>query len=295
MQQIGNYTLGKVLGRGSFGSVQLAQDKRSNEMRVMKLIRKERDGHRDETWRRETFTLTALSDVSGVTKMFEYGSTETHNWIVMEQLSDDLITIVRRNETKMFSKPTSYQIMWQLVKILQDIHAIGIVHTDIKADNLMVSYKNRVRKLVLVDYGLSCWFKDHNQNRTPPAPFDNRCMHLIHTPAKTATGHPHMEAEDLVQVAYLSCSLHQFMPWKDVEAPKMTKMKKKFAKNPKKYLGNHQDLKPIIKMLVKQKHGVEPDYEGILDLLQDMFGSLGGGLASGSLNAFVVAGAINIP
>lgn len=166
----------------------------------------------------------------------------------MEPLLDDLTNIARRNGIKGFSKSTGFHILWQLVKILQDVHSFGIAHGDIKADNLMISGSNKVSlrflgnfqiisyfqtfMLSLVDFGLSRSFKDHNGNRTPPIPFPSGCINLIHTPARTANGKPHMEAEDLMQVAYLACICRKLAPWEDIDGHKMTKLKKAFVSFP---------------------------------------------------------------
>lgn len=230
--KVDNYILEKKLGEGSYGDVYFCRDERNNKWSVIKLIHKEINGVRDETWRRETFALTALAEVRGISRMYDYGATDIHNYIVMEPLLDDLTNIARRNGIKGFSKSTGFHILWQLVKILQDVHSFGIAHGDIKADNLMISGSNKTFMLSLVDFGLSRSFKDHNGNRTPPIPFPSGCINLIHTPARTANGKPHMEAEDLMQVAYLACICRKLAPWEDIDGHKMTKLKKAFVSFP---------------------------------------------------------------
>ncbi|CCD66182.1 non-specific serine/threonine protein kinase [Caenorhabditis elegans] len=295
IQQVDHYTLEKLLGKGMYGEVHLCKDDRNNEARVAKLILKEHNGIRDKSWAHETLALNAVAGVNGVPRMFATGSTDYHNWIVMDLLSDDLEVIICRNENKKFAKATGYQILWQVVKILKDIHSKGIVHGDIKPNNLMVSHSSNMFQLVLVDFGCARRFKDVNGNRTPPAPYPSNCIKGLHIPPHSALGMPHMEAEDIMQVAYLSCLLRQYAPWKDDDEFKMTRKKMSLALNPEKFLEEHQDLLPVIKLLAAQKHYAEPDYIAILDLLQQMLHSSGGGLANGSLNATVVARAIHLP
>lgn len=78
----------------------------------------------------------------------------------MDLLSDDLEVIICRNENKKFAKATGYQILWQVVKILKDIHSKGIVHGDIKPNNLMVSHSSNVSSAFLRRHLINVEFSD---------------------------------------------------------------------------------------------------------------------------------------
>ena len=42
-----------------------------------------------------------------------------------------------------------------MIDILSHIHSFGVIHKDIKPDNILIGYKNNRHRIYLVDYGLS--------------------------------------------------------------------------------------------------------------------------------------------
>jgi serine/threonine protein kinase len=59
------------------------------------------------------------------------------------------------------AKPECLTFFIDALKVLETIHKLGIIHRDIKPDNLMIKERNQ---LYIIDFGLSKWFLDSSGN-----------------------------------------------------------------------------------------------------------------------------------
>ena len=73
---------------------------------------------------------------------------------VMERLGTDLSELRKKTKEKRFSLETTLQIALQVLQILECIHSCGIIHSDIKPENLMTGL-NDPNTIYLIDYGLA--------------------------------------------------------------------------------------------------------------------------------------------
>ncbi|XP_020366606.1 serine/threonine-protein kinase VRK1 [Rhincodon typus] len=77
----------------------------------------------------------------------------SYRFMVMDRFGSDLQKIFEQNH-RMFPKKFVLQLGLRLIDILEYIHDHEYVHGDIKASNLLLSYKNP-NEVYLVDYGLA--------------------------------------------------------------------------------------------------------------------------------------------
>ncbi|XP_062899688.1 serine/threonine-protein kinase VRK1 isoform X1 [Mobula hypostoma] len=78
---------------------------------------------------------------------------KSYRFMVMDRFGSDLQKIFEQNH-KIFPKKFVFQLGLRLIDILEYIHDHEYVHGDIKASNLLLSYKNP-NEVYLVDYGLA--------------------------------------------------------------------------------------------------------------------------------------------
>mmetsp|Transcript_93590 Transcript_93590/g.166506 ORF Transcript_93590/g.166506 Transcript_93590/m.166506 type:complete len:357 (-) Transcript_93590:97-1167(-) len=152
------YTAQRVLGKGSFGVVYQAQISETMEIVAIKSIRmqekdrevqilKELDGHPNIVTLRGAF----LSDEGTATGQGAQGGTRLN--LVLEFLSDTLHRVIKHHNAIKRQIESEYvkRYQFQLIKGLAFIHGRGIVHCDIKPQNLLLDGKSHTLKIC--DFG----------------------------------------------------------------------------------------------------------------------------------------------
>lgn len=137
---------------GNQGVVRRVVNRSTGEIGALKLMRKE-DARRTERLTRfenEAEALRRLT-VSGVPKVLAAGRSANGIPYLISRWIEGR-TLTQTVNGKGMSLHDSVSITRQLVVLLSEIHKNGVVHRDIKPDNLMVDENQR---LWLVDFGLS--------------------------------------------------------------------------------------------------------------------------------------------
>eukprot|EP00042_Codosiga_hollandica_P058026 m.869959 g.869959 ORF g.869959 m.869959 type:complete len:907 (+) comp59749_c0_seq7:490-3210(+) len=152
ISQIGPYEIGKSLGKGSFATVKAARHVNTGEKVAIKFISKTlRDT--DDYWRtnfyREAQILKQLAHPN-VIQLYEVFETDHHLCLVTERAVQDLLTHILENGTRSEAECRKY--FRQLISVLDHLHQSGIVHRDLKIENLMLDEDNNIK---LIDFGLS--------------------------------------------------------------------------------------------------------------------------------------------
>jgi len=146
------YRIGKMLGRGAFGKVNLAMHKLVRKLVAIKSLNKEclTDEVQKQKLMKEVSLLLKLRH-NHVVKIYETIETEKHIIIVMELCAGgDLLNYVRKR--RRLKEPYAKVIFKQIVDGLCYIHSKFIAHRDIKLDNILLDGKGNVK---IADFGVS--------------------------------------------------------------------------------------------------------------------------------------------
>ena len=109
--------------------------------------------------------------MNGFCKVYESGILNDKTYfIVMNKLGKSLKDIASEHK-KTFSLRTICLIGAQMIERLEDFHSLGMVHADIKPDNVLLGSNNpRDRDhnvLYLIDYGLSQFYINEEGEHRP--------------------------------------------------------------------------------------------------------------------------------
>ncbi len=148
----GRYQILKVLGEGGMGAVYQARDREVDRTVAIKVIRPELSGH-PEILRRFKQELVLARQVThrNVIRIFDLNQAEGRRFISMEYVDGkDLSSIVR--ERKRLPVDEAVAIIRQALLGLEAAHNEGVVHRDLKPQNIMVDSAGRV---YLMDFGIA--------------------------------------------------------------------------------------------------------------------------------------------
>jgi eukaryotic-like serine/threonine-protein kinase len=148
-QTISHYKILKKLGEGGMGVVYEAEDTKLDRIVALKFLPHHLTANDAEKSRllQEAKAASALNHPN-VCTIYDIKEEDEQQFIVMEYI--DGRTVRQLLPVKKLSEAYSYAI--QIGEGLQEAHAKGIVHRDIKADNIMINSKNQIK---IMDFGLA--------------------------------------------------------------------------------------------------------------------------------------------
>src|ERR1044072_9002220 len=150
-QQIGQYTIVDLIGRGGMGEVFLDKDPALNRQVAIKLLPLDctRDEHQLRRFLNEAQAASALNHPNILT-VYQLGDYDVLQFIVTEFVEGE--TVRELISGAPLELPQIIDIAIQITSALAAAHKAGIVHRDIKPENLMVRPDGYVKVL---DFGLA--------------------------------------------------------------------------------------------------------------------------------------------
>ena len=150
---IDGYRMIRKLGEGGMSKVFLADELETQAQHVLKLlpIAADDDEEGNEMMQRfiQEFALVSQIDHPNVARIYHQGFTDSYAYIAMEYFpGGDLRELIARH----LSPPVAVAILLQVAGALTAVHAQGIVHRDMKPDNVMIRADG---SLALADFGIA--------------------------------------------------------------------------------------------------------------------------------------------
>lgn len=146
LKSIGSYTMGKIIGEGTFGKVRLGTHRLTGTRVAIKQVPKAHSA----SLTREIHHHRRLHHPN-VMQLYEVLATESYIWMVTElcaggELYDYLV------ERSTMHEPEARRIFGQLCLAVAYVHERGIVHRDLKLENVLLDEKCNVK---LGDFGFT--------------------------------------------------------------------------------------------------------------------------------------------
>ncbi|KAI4233313.1 MAG: hypothetical protein LQ349_004487 [Xanthoria aureola] len=143
---VGNYTLGRLIGKGSFGKVYLASHKLTNGSKVvLKSAKKDDTNLAREIHHHRQFLHPHIA------RLYEVIVTENLVWLVLEYCSGDELYNYLAHHGPI--PPEKVQkIFTQLVGAVAYVHNLSCVHRDLKLENILLDKHENVK---LCDFGFT--------------------------------------------------------------------------------------------------------------------------------------------
>src|SRR5678809_1518397 len=183
--KVSHYRILEKLGAGGMGEVYLAEDMKLGRKIAIKILSEEFTTNRDRLNRFE-LEASAASNLNhpNILTIHEMGVDEGRHYIATEFI--DGVTLRRKMAASQLETHTILDIAVQVASALEEAHAAGIVHRDIKPDNVMIRRNGYVKVL---DFGLA----KLTDNASDPSALDGEAATkmLVHTSAGVVMGTSH--------------------------------------------------------------------------------------------------------
>ena len=153
----------RKIGAGGMAEIYLAVNKETNEQVAIKILHPEQ---RNNIIHKKRFLseikLTKKIDSPYVVKIKDYVWEEHIQYIVMDYIDGDILKDYVSKRTRL-TVDEAVEFSKELALGLEEIHANGIVHRDVKASNIMVSEHGQI---VIIDFGIAVNGESERLTRT---------------------------------------------------------------------------------------------------------------------------------
>lgn len=151
------YKIGRMLGKGAFGKVNLGMHKIARKLVAIKSMNK--DFLNDEKSKKKLMQEVSIIKRTrhpNVVKLYETFESEKHVLFSMEMCAGgDLLNYVRKR--RKLKEPVAKILFKQIIEAIGYIHTRSIVHRDIKLDNILLDGKGNVK---IGDFGVSRIYRE---------------------------------------------------------------------------------------------------------------------------------------
>ncbi len=146
------YEILQMLGEGGMGTVYKARDREVDRLVALKVIRPELAQNADALHRfKQELILARQVTHRNVIRIFDLGEADGVKFITMEFIDGrDLKSLIR--EKGKFTPKEATDVVLQVCKALEVSHAEGVIHRDLKPQNIMVDEQGKVS---VMDFGIA--------------------------------------------------------------------------------------------------------------------------------------------
>jgi len=146
------YQIIQPIGEGGMALVYLARDLRTGHDVALKFLRPEFKENPDflNRFKREANAASKMSH-HNIVNLLDVGEDADNPYIVIEYVNGKTLKDIIR-ESKMLPVDVSVQIAIRILSALQHAHQAGIIHRDIKPQNILVNQKGYIK---VSDFGIA--------------------------------------------------------------------------------------------------------------------------------------------
>ena len=148
----GRYEILQLLGEGGMGAVYKARDRELDRFVALKVIRPELAANPAILARfKQELLLAHQVTHRNVIRIYDLSDADGMKFITMEFVEgENLLTII--HQKKKFSPEEAVEIVQQVCRALEAAHSVGVIHRDLKPQNIM---RDSTGRILVMDFGLA--------------------------------------------------------------------------------------------------------------------------------------------
>jgi serine/threonine protein kinase len=230
MERPSRYTFAEKIGEGGFGKIHLVHDKLLKRNLALKQEPKKVEHESEKQLRHEFEIYNRLGSLQGIPKIYDYDERSDPNYRTMSmQLLGSNLEDMFEKCGRQFSLKTILMIADRLLATIESVHSKGVIHKDIKPENIVCGYNSKTVKsssLYVVDFGLSAVYmiQKGDSNIESHIEWEQRDISIDGT-ARYASINAHFgisqsRRDDLEAIAYVLIYLQKGrLPWQGIKDP----------------------------------------------------------------------------
>ncbi|XP_013194763.2 uncharacterized protein LOC106138213 [Amyelois transitella] len=198
---LSDFDLGRPLGKGKFGNVYLAREKKSQYVVALKVLFKSQimDSEIEHQVRREVEIQCRLRHPN-ILRMYGYFHDEKRVYLILEYAKQGALYKLLKEHSR-FDERTAAIYVRDLTKALIYCHSKKVIHRDIKPENLLIGHN---WELKIADFGWSV--------HSPSSRRMTLCGTLDYLSPEMIEGKPHSYAVDIWSLGVLCYELLVGLP-----------------------------------------------------------------------------------
>ena len=162
----GRYEITELIGEGGMADVYRATDVVDNKTVAVKILKKEfAENEEFLRWFRNESKAIAVLSHPNIVKIFDVGFSERIQFIVMEYIDGITLNEYMEQQGQLGWKDAVHFIL-QILRALQHAHSKGIVHRDIKPQNIMMLRDGTIK---VMDFGIAKFAREDGKTGTDKA------------------------------------------------------------------------------------------------------------------------------
>jgi len=191
---LSDFEIGRPLGKGKFGNVYLAREKKSKYIVALKVLFKSQlqKASVEHQLRREIEIQSHLRHAN-VLRLFGYFYDETRVYLILEYApKGEMYKALQKSKNGRFDEANSSKYIRQLTDALIYCHSKKVIHRDIKPENLLLDIQGDLK---IADFGWSV--------HAPSSRRGTMCGTLDYIPPEMINGKYHDKNVDLWSLGIL--------------------------------------------------------------------------------------------
>lgn len=154
---LSDYTICRHMGGGSFGQVYLAKSQKGRRYVVKQEILREK-GKRGHLLDEYKLIRYLQKNCTSIVRALHCESIGAYNFMVLDLKGPNLSELYSTCG-KHFSSKCVVHMMLQLIPVFAHVHNHGILHRDMKPENIVIgAWPKEIKKLYIIDFGLAKQF-----------------------------------------------------------------------------------------------------------------------------------------
>ena len=154
------YQVIKKIGEGAYGKIYKVKNKQSGDIRAMKQITKSKIP--DITKFQTEIQILSMVDHPNIVRLFEVIEDDKYFNLLQELCTGG--ELYKKYQTTQLKEKEIAKIFNQIMSAVAYCHEKGIVHRDLKLENILLSKTNLLK---IIDFGLSSYYDSNKLLSTP--------------------------------------------------------------------------------------------------------------------------------